>query len=127
MHDDPNPSHEPTDLDAARRDVEQAGERLSSRWRAAKVAGERSVSKALSVGRPVIVGVVLVGGAAWLVSSLMRSKRRGFRAPPATERSVVAEMARAAALALASTAARRLAERYLVLPAAAEGTRAGAG
>ncbi len=120
-HEPPITSDDTTDLDSARRDVARAEERLSSRWRAAKVAGEKSVGRALSVARPVLIGVGVVGGVAWLVSRFVGGSRPKRRyAAPATGPSLVGEMARAAALALASTAARRLAEKYLAVPGSSE-------
>jgi len=116
----PIPSEDPTDLDAARRDVARAEARLSHRWRAAKVAGEKSVGRALSVARPVIIGVAVVGGVVWLVSRLTggsRSRRR-YAAPSGP--SLAGDLVRTAALAVASTAARRLAERYLAVPDSSE-------
>jgi hypothetical protein len=108
-------------LHAAREDVARAEARLSNRWRAAKVAGEKSVGRAMTVVRPVVVGVAVAGGLIWLVSAITRRGRttpRRFSAlaePP----SLLSEMTRAAALALASAGARHLADRYLSLPAAA--------
>jgi hypothetical protein len=123
MNDESFPSpQEHTDLDAARRDVARAEARLSNRWRAAKVAGERSMGRALSLAKPVLIGAAVVGGVVFLVTSLSRRGRGSVRrtAIP-TGPSLLSEVARAAALALASTAARRLADRYLVLPLPADG------
>jgi hypothetical protein len=120
-HEPPITSDETTDLDTARRDVARAEARLSNRWRAAKVAGEKSVGRALSVARPVLIGVAAVGGMVWLVSRLTggsRSRPRRYAAP--TGPSLLGDMARAAALAFASTAARRLAETYLHVPGPSE-------
>jgi hypothetical protein len=124
-HESPTTPDDNTDLDAARRDVARAEARLSNRWRAAKVAGEKSVGRVLSVARPVIIGVAVVGGVAWLVSRLMGGPRprRRYAAPPATGPSLAGEIARAAAIALASTAARRLAERYFMVPGSSEAGR----
>jgi hypothetical protein len=115
------PLEEPTDLDAARRDVARAEERLSSRWRAAKVAGEKSVGRALSVARPVLIGAAVVGGVVWIVSSVVGKRRGRYRygAPP-TRSSLLGEMTRAAALALASAAAHRVADHYLAVPGSRE-------
>lgn len=124
MNDDPTTAEEPNDVDSARRNVARAEARLSNRWRAAKLAGEKTVDKAFSVGRPVLIGAVAVGGVAWLVSTLThRGRAKVRRASAPTEPSLLGEVARAAALALASTAARRLAERWFdgaSLPPAAQ-------
>jgi hypothetical protein len=120
MNDESSTLHN-TDLDAARHDVERAEARLSSRWRAAKVAGEKSVGRAMSLARPVLIGAAVIGGVALLVSSLRRGRRpsaRHYSVP--TGPSLAADVARAVALALASTAARRLAERYLTVPLPSE-------
>jgi hypothetical protein len=120
------PADEPTDLDAARRDVARAEARLSNRWRAAKVAGEKSVGRAMSFAKPVLIGAAVVGGIALLVTSLSRRSRpivRRVSVP--TGPSLLSEVARAAALALASAAARRVAERYLVVPVRPDGGVAG--
>lgn len=117
MNDETSPAPNDTDLDTARHDVERAEARLSSRWRAAKVAGEKSVGRAMSLARPVLIGAAVIGGIALIVSSLTRRGRgssRRYSMP--TGPSLAADVARAAALALASTAARRLAERYLAVP-----------
>jgi hypothetical protein len=106
--------HDDTDLDSAREDVARAEERLSSSWRAAKVAGEASVGRAMSVARPLLIGAAVVGGIALLVSSLTRRGQRSARhLTIPSEPSLLAEMTRAAGLALASAAARRLADRFL--------------
>ncbi len=126
MNEHPRTAPEPpTELDAARRDVARAEARLSSRWRAAKAAGEQSVGRALSVARPLLIGAVVVGGVTWVVTALVRGRRRGpRRSSGPVESSILKEMARAAALALASAAARRVAEHYIALPGqtAASGT-----
>jgi hypothetical protein len=108
-------------IHAARENVARAEARLSNRWRAAKVAGEKTVGRAMTVARPVVIGAVVVGGVVWLVTALSRRGRSSPRrfSAPAEPRSLVSEMTRAAALALASAAARHLADRYLTLPAAA--------
>jgi hypothetical protein len=116
MNDEFSPALQDTDLDAARHDVERAEARLSSRWRAAKVAGEKSVGRAMSLARPVLIGAAVIGGIALIVSSLTRRGRGSSRRYSPTGPSLAADVARAAALALASTAARRLAERYLAVP-----------
>lgn len=113
---------EHNDLDAARRDVARAEARLSSRWRAAKVAGQKTMGRAMTLAKPVLIGAAVVGGVALLVSSLSRRRRGSVRhSSIPSGPSLVSEVARAAALALASTAARRLAERYLVVPLRAGG------
>jgi hypothetical protein len=114
---------EHSDLDAARRDVERAEARLSNRWRAAKVAGEKSVGRAMSFAKPVLIGAAVVGGITLLVTSLTRRGRGSVRrASPPTGPSLLSEVVRAAALALASAAARRVADRYLTLPVPDGGT-----
>jgi hypothetical protein len=107
----------PTDLDAARRDVARAEARLSNRWRAAKVAGEKSVGRAMSFAKPMLVGAAVAGGIALLVTSLSRRGRSSVRRTSVpTGPSLVSEVMRAAALALASAAARKVADRYLAVP-----------
>jgi hypothetical protein len=113
---------EQTDLDAARRDVARAEARLSNRWRAAKVAGEKTMGRAMTLAKPVLIGTAVVGGVALLVSSLSRRRRGSVRRTSIPSGpSLLSEVARAAALALASTAARRLADRYLTAPLRAGG------
>jgi hypothetical protein len=121
MNDQSTTTRETDDLDTAREDVARAEERLSNRWRAAKVAGERTMGRAMSLARPVAVGAAIVGGVALIVRAVARRRRpRPWRATaPAGPPSLMSEMTRAAALALASAAARHLDNRYLAVPAVA--------
>jgi hypothetical protein len=111
---EPNSSSE---LDRAEREVAQAEAALSHRLSEAKTVGEETLKRALSVAKPVLIGVAVVGGLVWIVSMLRRSNSSRMRPMAAvTERSVAAEVVRTAALSLASVAARRVAERYLASP-----------
>jgi hypothetical protein len=102
-----------SELDRAQRDVARAEAALSERLHEATALGEATVKRAFSAAKPILIGAAVVGGVVWLVS-MMRRPRRGPMA--SRERGVGAEVFRAAALSLASVAARRVAERYLTLP-----------
>ena len=118
-----------SDVDRAAAEVRRAERALTNRSKEAKAAGGATLSQTLAAVRPVVVGVVAVAGVVWLVSLLRRSRRRsvfeGAPRPP----SVLAEVARTAALSLASTAARRLGDRFFAATDAAQSSplgRAGA-
>ena len=112
------------DLERAKVEVAQAEAALSKRLHEATVVGEATVKRAFALARPVLVGAVVIGGVVWIASMLRRSRHGGGR-PISTERSVVAEVVRAAALSLASVAARRLGERWLSAPDATQSISAG--
>lgn len=125
MNDQSTTTHEVDDLDTARQDVARAEARLSDSWRAAKVAGEKTLGRAMSLAKPLAVGAVIVGGVVLLVSAVSRRKRRSpWAYAPAGPPSLIKETARAAALALASAGARHLANRYLAAPVMAGGMSA---
>ncbi|HTQ06710.1 MAG TPA: hypothetical protein VMI54_22795 [Polyangiaceae bacterium] len=114
-----------TDVDQAKREVEHAERMLSKRLHEAGVAGNRTLDRALSLGEPLLVGAVAVAGVVWLVSLLRRPRRRPlFETAPARP-SIVKEALRAATLALASTAARRVGEHFLLAEAAPQSTSTG--
>jgi hypothetical protein len=121
------PQHEskPSDVDAARRDVERAERALSLRLNEASAVGRATLRSVLAVARPVLVGVALVAGAVWLARRFKRPRASAWLRPPPSERSVIAEATRAAALSLASAAARRVAERLLTVPVLDQSTPAG--
>lgn len=116
-----NEKQEDTDIDSAREDVARAEARLSNRWRAAKAASEQTLGRAMSLAKPVLIGAAVVGGVVLLVTSLSHRGRPRVRriSVPTEPPSVLKEAMRAAALALASAAARHVAGRYLALPAVA--------
>lgn len=99
-------------VNAAKRDVERAERMLSHRLEEAGIAGHATVERALSLVRPVVFGAIAAAGLVWLVSSLRRTRRRGFVLPEASRPSVMHEAVRAATLSLASMAARRIGERW---------------
>jgi hypothetical protein len=112
------------DLERAKDEVAQAEAALSDRLHEATAVGEATMKRAFAVARPVLVGAALIGGAVWIASMFRRSRRGGER-PVMVQRSVVAEVVRAAALSLASVAARRLGERLLAAPNATQSISAG--
>ena len=112
------------DLERAKVEVAQAEAALSKRLHEASVVGEATVKRAFALARPVLVGVVVLGGVVWIASMLRRPRRGGGRSV-SSERSVVSEVVRAAALSLASVTARRLGERWLAAPDAAQSISAG--
>jgi len=112
------------DLERAKVEVAQAEAALSKRLHEASVVGEATVKRAFALARPVLVGAVVLGGVLWIASMLRRSRRGGGRSVP-SERSVVSEVVRAAALSLASVTARRLGERWLASPDTAQSISAG--
>jgi hypothetical protein len=112
----PNSNGEPkskSELDRAEREVAKAEAVLSERLHEATALGEATVKRAFSAAKPILIGAAVVGGVVWLVSMMRRPRRSSMGS---RERSVGAEIFRAAALSLASVAARRVAERYLSLP-----------
>jgi hypothetical protein len=111
--------HQDDDLEQARRDVTRAERALSHRLHEATELGGATLRRAVSVTRPVLIGVAVVGGVVWLVSMLRRGRRQSRWTPP-SQRSLLAEATRAAALSIASIAARRFAEHYLGAPEATQ-------
>ena len=107
------------ELDRAKSEVAQAEAALSERLHEATAIGEATMKRAFALARPVLIGAVVIGGVVWIASMFRRSRKSGGR-PVSTERSVVAEVVRAAALSLASVTARRLGERLLEAPDATQ-------
>ena len=112
------------DVERAKVEVAQAEAALSKRLHEATVVGEATMKRAFALARPVLVGAVVLGGLVWITSMIRRS-RRGRGRPVSTERSVVSEVVRAAAISLASVTARRLSERLLAAPDATQSISAG--
>ncbi len=106
-----------SDVDEAKREVERAERLLSTRLLEAGVAGNRTLDRALSLARPLIVGAVAVAGVVWLVSALRRPRRRAWLEPAPARPSLLKEALRAAALSLASTGARHIGEHFLLASA----------
>lgn len=114
-----------SDVDKAKREVERAERLLSTRLHEAGVAGDRTLDNALSLAKPLIVGAVAVAGVVWLVSVLRRPRRRPLFAAPAARPSILKEALRTATLSIASTAARRVGEHFLLAQEAADSSPAG--
>ena len=119
------PNGKSSDVDAAKLEVARAERALSQSLHDASDAGVATLKHAAGVARPVLIGALAVVGFVWLVRNIRRGRQPGWRRPPASERSVLSEVTRAAALSLASTAARRLADRFLHEPSGMQSTPAG--
>jgi hypothetical protein len=113
------------EVDDAKRDVQRAERQLSHRLEEAGLAGHATVERALSLVKPIVVGVVAVAGLAWLFSALRRPPRRILALPTPSRPTVFGEALRAASLALATTAARRLGEHWFAPEDAAPSMPAG--
>jgi len=113
------------DVDAAKLEVERAERALSRSLHEVSDAGVATLKRAAGVARPVLIGAAAVVGVVWIVRSIRRAGQPAWRRPPPTERSVLGEVLRAAALSLASTAARRLADRLIHEPRGMQSTSAG--
>jgi hypothetical protein len=103
------------DVDDAQREVERAERALSRSLHDASAIGKETMTRAFKIAKPVLIGVIAVGGVVWLVRRARRPKGRPWLDRP-SERSVLAEAARAATLSLASAAARRIATQWLMGP-----------
>lgn len=119
------PNGKTNDVDAAKLEVARAERALAESLHDASDAGIATLERAVVVARPLLLGALAVLGVAVIVRSIRRTRQPAWRRPPPSERSVFAEVARAAALSLASTAARRLADRYLSDPTGMQSTSAG--
>ena len=119
------PNGKANDVDAAKLEVARAERALADSLHDASDAGLATLERAVVVARPLLIGAAAVVGITWIVRSIRRARQPAWRRPPPSERSVLAEIARAAALSLASTAARRLADRYLSEPTGMQSTSAG--
>ncbi len=106
--------HGTSELERAALDVKNAERALAHRVHEATALGEEKIKHAVAAARPVLIGVAVLAGLVVVASLLRRSSRSRGMLGRSPERSVLAEATRAAALALASVAARRLAERFLV-------------
>jgi hypothetical protein len=119
------PNGKSNEVDAAKLEVARAERELSRSFHEISDAGMATLNRAKDLARPVLIGAAAVIGVVWLVRRIQRSREPAWRRPRSTERSVFGEVARAAALSLASTAARRLADHYLHDPAGTQSTPAG--
>ena len=113
--------HQNAAVDTARREVARAESKFSSRLGEATAVGEASIERALSLAKPVLIGVAVVAGILWVASLFRRPRRRWSPSEP----SVLKEAARGAALSLASTAARRVGERLIAGTATPQWTSPG--
>jgi len=113
------------DVDKAKRAVERAERLLSTRLQEAGAAGDRTLDSALSLAKPLVVGAVAVAGVVWLVSLFRRPRRRALFEPTPARPSIMKEALRTVTLSLASTAARRVGEHFLLPKEAAESSPAG--
>jgi hypothetical protein len=112
-------------MDKAKREVERAERMLSTRLHEAGVAGDRTLDNALSLARPLVIGAVAVAGVVWLVSLFRRPRRRALFEPAPARPSIMKEALRTVTLSLASAAARRVGEHFLLGQEAADSTPAG--
>jgi hypothetical protein len=92
--------------------VFRAEQDLSNRLQEATTAGKESAEKLLNAAKPALIGAAIVLGVVVVASLFRGSRRRSIWQRPA-QRSLFGEIARAAALSLASSAARNFGERYL--------------
>jgi hypothetical protein len=114
-----------SDVNQAKREVARAERLLSTRLHEAGRAGDRTLTHALSVARPLLIGAATVAGVVWLVSLLRRPRRQAFLPPAPVRPSIVKEAFRAAALSLATSAAHRMGEHFLLGANAAQSTSTG--
>jgi len=103
------------DVDDAKHEVARAERALSRSLHDASAAGRATMERAVSLAKPLLVGVAVVAGIVWLVKRARRARKPVWLKQP-SERSVLAEAARAATLSLASAGARKLAEHWLMAP-----------
>lgn len=113
---------EDSDVLAAERDVQRASAEFSARLQDASVAGREAATRVLSIAKPALIGFGLLAGLGLVVLAARRRGRPRKLLLPAPERtSMLSELARNAVLALATTAAQRIAghlvEQRLSTPA----------
>ena len=106
-------------LDAAKKAVERAEEKLSKDLSRVSQVGEATVDRFIETTRPLLIGAAVVAGAASVAALLVKAARRPRLATPSREPSLAREIVRAALLSLASVAARRYAERLFLGPSRA--------
>jgi hypothetical protein len=104
-----------TEVALMEQDVAHASRAFSASLNDASQAGVQTVTRAVARVRPVLICITLLGGAILTIKLLRRDRRSiSLRLPkdPARGRPLWAELARSAAITLASVAARRLAARW---------------
>lgn len=115
MNDDVS-HHSGDSLDAAKKAVERAEQKLSKDLSRVSEVGEATVDRFIEATRPLLIGAVLVAGAASVVTFIARAGKRSRVSSVSRERSLVKEMARTALLSLTAVAARRYGERLFAAP-----------
>ncbi len=103
-----------TAVSAAEARVARAGLAFSASVRDASLAGRETAERVASTLRPLLIGAGILVGAV-IVTRLWRDSRQppAGRAAAVSRRSPWSRLARSAGVALATVAARRIAERWL--------------
>lgn len=113
------------DVDAAKREVEAAERALSHDLRRASNLGKATVNRAKQAAKPVLIAAAVVVGVIFVVSRVRRARqppllralrrelRDAQRLAAKEQHSALGDAARSAFSALATTAARKLAEGYI--------------
>lgn len=113
------------DVDAAKREVEAAERALSHNLKRASNLGKATVDRAKQKAKPVVIAAAVVVGVIWVVSRVRRARqppllkalrkelREAQRLAAKEQHSALGDAARSAISALATTAARKLGERYI--------------
>lgn len=104
---------EADEISAREQEVARADSEFSTSIQRASEAGKATVERALVALRPVLIGAAVLAGGALVVALIRGKKARISVFAPHHEPSQWSALARAAALALASAAGRRLADRWL--------------
>jgi hypothetical protein len=101
-------------LDAAERDVARAHAKFNADLERVSYAGRRLTKTIVNGARPALIGVAVVTGVALIVAALRWRRTQPARLFSAPEqRSVWRELSRAAVTALASSAGRHIAAKFI--------------
>jgi hypothetical protein len=106
-------------LDAAKKAVELAEEKLSKDLGRVSQVGEATVDRFIESARPILIAAAVIAGAASVAAFIVRAGRRPRASSPPREPSLAREMVRTALVSLAAVAARRYGERLFAAPARA--------
>lgn len=106
-------------LDAAKKAVERAEEKLSKDLNRVSQVGEATVDRFIESTRPLLIGAAVVAGAASIAAFVVRAGKRPRVSGGGREPSLAKEMVRAALVSLAAVAARRYGERLFAAPSRA--------
>lgn len=114
-YDSPAGDAEDEDLAEAEREAELARASFTASVRTASLSGVQTVKRVARSAKPILIGALVVGGAAVLVAAARlarRSRATDYWAPP-RKPSLLGSLVRTAATRLLLMGAARLAERYL--------------